>query len=134
MPADRRIIRLLLLEDNPDDVFLLRAALMKHRQVKFEIVHCERLKEAVEVLGSETFDVVVTDLNVPDSVGVETVKELTNLARELPVIALTGWEDPALGARLIQEGATAYWSKDRIGGSELSEAITNTVDGMRAQH
>jgi phosphoserine phosphatase RsbU/P len=130
MPADQKVIRLLLVEDNPADAFLLKTSLTKARDVNFELTIVQRLKDAIAVLEENSVDAVVTDLNLPDSLGVETVKQLVKIAGGLPIIALTGWDDPVLGARLIDEGARCYWSKDRIIDIDLPNAIAQTINSV----
>ncbi|MBA4150195.1 MAG: response regulator [Verrucomicrobia bacterium] len=126
MPADQTI-RMLLVEDNPTDAFLLNAALSKASDWKFELVIVQRLQEAGAAFEEHSLDGVITDLNLPDSVGLDTVRELVKLADGLPILALTGWEDPIFGARLIEEGATSYWSKDRIRGPDFPNAIAALI-------
>jgi CheY-like chemotaxis protein len=127
MPDNPRIIQLLLLEDNPDDVFLFKAALKRLRDVQFELVQVDRLSEALQAFREKTFDIVIADLNVPDSIGLPTIQRLIEDANSVPVIALTGWEDPSLGAQLLEEGVFGHWSKDRLDGPSLANAILNAV-------
>ena len=132
MPINSTIIRLLVLEDNPDDVFLLRTSLRRLPEVQFEIVEVVRVEDAIQALRENTIDAVISDLNLPDSVGVATVRELVANAAGVPIVALTGWEDPVLGAELLQEGVACYWSKDRINGVDLVNAILKIVMQKRA--
>jgi CheY-like chemotaxis protein len=129
MDRDPKIIRALIVEDNSSDAFLLKKALTKARQAEFEITTVERLDDAITALNDNDFDLVLTDLNLPDSVGVETISKLVQNCRGLPIIALTGWDDPDLGSRLVAEGASCYWVKDRIKGPDLLEAIFQCIKG-----
>jgi DNA-binding NarL/FixJ family response regulator len=85
------------------------------------------LRDALTVLDEQSVDVVITDLQLPDSVGVATLQRLVENAGSLPIIALTGYDDPTLGARLLEEGAHCYWSKDRISDRALPNAIIETI-------
>ncbi len=129
MSAERSTIHLLLVEDNPDDVFLFRASLKKFTDADITVVDVSRVREAIAMMTSRSFDLVVTDLNVPDSVGIETVRKLITKADGVPVIALTGWDDPLLGAQLVEEGVRCYWSKDRLSGIDLAQAIVAAARG-----
>jgi DNA-binding NarL/FixJ family response regulator len=132
MPVNQPVIEVLLVEDNPDDVFLFKAAMARIRDRRFCVSHADRLSNALERLRVSTPDVVVTDLNLPDSLGTMTVKLLVENADATPVIALTGWEDPVLGAQLIDEGASAFWSKDRLIGTDLPKAIVALLEQSRS--
>jgi DNA-binding NarL/FixJ family response regulator len=128
MPAERQTIRILLIEDNPDDIFLFRATLSRVRHLDFEIIEADRIEQALALINENSLDIIVSDLNLPDSIGTDTVKRLVHHAGMVPIVALTGWEDPVLGAQLIEDGAYAYWSKDRITGSDLPNAIVQVVE------
>ena len=128
MSAEHSTIRVLLLEDNPDDIFLFKASLSRVHGRDFEIVEADRVEDALSIIADQSFDIIVTDLNLPDSVGIETVKRLVHHAGMVPIVALTGWEDSVLGAQLIEDGAFAYWSKDRIAGPDLPSALVRIVE------
>lgn len=82
--------RVLLVEDDALDQSLFRRTLKK---TGAEIVCAARLDEAIERLARERFDLVVSDLNLPDSVYEETHARLKAASRETPVVLITGHED-----------------------------------------
>ena len=130
MTANPRTIHLLLLEDNPDDVFLFKMAVKRLGEVQFEITLAERLSEAIQIFGEKPIDLAIADLNLPDSCGLATVRSLMQSAEGVPIIALTGWADPELGTQLVNEGVFGHWSKDRLNGPNLASEILNAI--MRA--
>jgi DNA-binding response OmpR family regulator len=89
----RDCIRLLLVEDNPSDARLLCEALEDYPLQKFEIERAERLEEAVALLARMPFDVILQDLNLPDSSGMETCRQISRAAGRTPIIVLTGADD-----------------------------------------
>src|SRR6266404_2100996 len=112
--SDQSSIRVLVLEDSPQDVFLLRAALAKVPSVKIELLHAERLSDALGLLEQHAVDLVLTDLNLPDSMGFETVSELVGKACGVPVVVLAGYNPLEVGNKLAQAGAWGYISKDQF--------------------
>ena len=121
--TNRLPIRILMVEDNPSDVFLFKAGLSKAPELTFDLLHCERLAEALRTLRREHIDLIISDLNLPDSIGVATVQQLVAAKPDVPIVVLTGWEDPVTGAQVIREGARHYWSKDRLFGSDLAATL-----------
>ena len=129
--SDHRIIRILLLEDNPDDLFLLRAALSKVQTHHFALFQADRLKDAVELLREQPVDVVLADLHLPDSAGLDTVKNLVRNSDSVPIIVLTGYDDEALGATALTEGAFGFLSKDDFNSPRLPQAIDRAVSSKQ---
>lgn len=114
------LIDVLLVEDNPSDVFLVREAL-GGRRAGFDLIYAETLKEAREALsGSRHFEVVIGDLNLPDSSRDETLEFLSRL--HLPVIVLNASDDPALDEECASRHLTSY-SKQRLLSGEFSEIV-----------
>jgi CheY-like chemotaxis protein len=107
-------IRLLLVEDNPTDVALLRLALRENRLVKFELVHESRAAEACKRLRTEAFDLIMTDLALPDSFGLDTYRMIRGAAQGVPVIVLTGLDDDETGMLALREGAQDYLVKGQL--------------------
>ena len=123
---DSANIRILLLEDSPLDVFLERAALLRILPVA-QLRLAERLSEAVALLQQHTFDLVMTDLNLPDSCGLETLHELVPHTSGAPIIVLTGESHSPLLGRLHKFGASAHISKDQINGPAVGEIIREVL-------
>ena len=124
---DSETIKVLLLEDNPDDVFLLRNGLNKNPVGPVDLIHVERLSEAVEVIQDNSIDVVLTDLNLPDSAGKETIERLSEAAKNIPILVLTASDDKLFGAQLVSAGAFSYLSKDRLNSPEVFNAIQSAL-------
>lgn len=103
--------RVLLVEDNPSDARLVSAGLKLIRP-DIDIVHCQTLAEALTVLSKDRFDVVLTDLNLPDSHSCATVAALTAALIHVPVIALTVDHDS--GVDCIRAGAQDFVPKSDL--------------------
>ena len=119
-------ICLLLVEDNPVDVFLFRELLAKISDTRVQLIHAERVAEGLTLLREHPVDVVFTDLNLPDASGREAVQRLVAGA-EVPVLALTGQQDPTLEAQLLKDGACHVVAKDDLTPSAIAEALHRWV-------
>lgn len=132
------IEELLLVEDNPDDARYLERLLHEHAEQDEqtisvgEITRARNLRTAVERLESDP-DVVLLDLGLPDSNGLETVETVTDHAPHIPVVVITGRQESGLGREAISLGAEDYLEKGRITGELLSRTIRYSIDRHRKQ-
>ena len=121
----------MLVEDNPTDVLMLKEALAVATTAQFDLAQVERLGEALQCLGEEPFDVVLLDLSLPDSSGLDTLVQFQEQAFEVPVIVLTGTDDEILALRAVQMGAQDYLMKGQVDSSLLARAIRYAVERHR---
>jgi two-component system, cell cycle sensor histidine kinase and response regulator CckA len=112
-------IKILLVEDNPGDVLLLQETLSEITLVSFNLVHVERRSEAIKQLRTETFDVILLDLLLPDSAGLETFTAIHQQVPHTPIVVLTGMSDETLALSAMQAGAQDYLVKGRVSGGDL---------------
>ena len=123
-----RSIRILLVEDNLGDVRLLEQMLRQVPDLRFAISHVERLEEAPHLLDREKFDVILLDLSLPDSEGIETVRRAVSEARSIPIVVFTGLSDQSMGAQAVHEGAQDYLVKDEIDGWAIVRTIRYSLE------
>jgi CheY-like chemotaxis protein len=115
------MLRILLIEDDPFCSELVRA------QLGGAVLHCVcSLGEGLARLAAEPFDVVITDLGLPDSAGIATL-EAVKAATARPVIVLSG--NDAARAAALERGAYAFLPKDRMPAEALSSLISAAADG-----
>ena len=115
--------RILLVEDNPGDARLLREALKEVANYEFDLEHVERLSQALERLRGEPFDVVLLDLSLPDSQGLENLAPVRDAAPTVPILVLTGLDDEEVAVRALRVGAQDYLVKGQAEGSSVVRAI-----------
>ncbi|MCI0744919.1 MAG: PAS domain S-box protein [Verrucomicrobia subdivision 3 bacterium] len=126
-------IKVLLIEDSPPDARLLSVYLSESRTQQFQITPVSRLAEALQRLGSEDFDVVVSDLQLPDSQGIATFEWLKAHVQDVPIIVLSGSDDEILASRAVREGAQDYLVKGRFDAHGLVRSITYAIERHRAE-
>ncbi len=129
-------IRVLLLEDNPADARLVRemfvdAAADKLIPSSFELTNSTRLSDALKALQKDPFDVILTDLELPDSRGLETFLKVRSKAPKTPIVVLTGLTDEAIGVKAVQEGAQDYLVKGQVDSHLLVRAIRFAMERQR---
>ena len=124
-------LKILLIEDDPADATLIREILEDSQTIHFDILHASSLEEGIQFLSGDFFHLVLLDLHLYDSEGIDTFIKLKNKATELPVIILTGIDDEALGVKLLQMGAQDYLSKGSIDHHSLHRAVRYSIERYR---
>ena len=130
---DLKPIRLLLIEDDPLDERLLRERLGAADGVRFEIETTDRLDGGLERLRTGRFDLVLLDLSLPDSEGSESIAQMHQEAPQIPIIALTGLDDPIIIANAVKHGAEDYLVKGTFKTDVLIRAMLYAIDRARAR-
>ncbi len=115
-------LKILLVEDNPGDVILLDETL-KHEMLDFELISSASLSEAIDNLSKTKYDLLILDLMLPDSSGIETLINVKKYCGDIPIIVLTGTDDYLTGTRAIAEGAQDYLIKEEADGKSLIRSI-----------
>ena len=127
-----KTLRALLLEDQPGDARLVREALPETPSRPVEVEWCQKLSQAQERLARGGIDVVIADLNLPDSMGLDTLRALRTENPDVAIVVLTGaGEEETVGARAVREGAQDYLVKDGLDGRLLRRALSYAVERQR---
>jgi two-component system cell cycle sensor histidine kinase/response regulator CckA len=124
-------IRVLLVEDNPGDARLLAELIRDVRGGQWKLVQVERLSTALDRLKSESFDVILLDLSLPDADGLDTLIRAHAGAPKIPIVVLTGHDDEALALRAVRVGAQDYLVKGRVDGDLLVRSIRYAAERGR---
>ena len=120
-------IKALLLEDDPEDLTILgKMAKETERAIKFSPVG--RLSEAVEILKSGRFDLIISDLTLPDSRGLDTFRRLRAAAPGTPIVVLTGMGDETMSVQAVREGAQDYLVKGELSSASLMRAAKYAIE------
>jgi two-component system cell cycle response regulator len=127
------VTKILLIEDNPGDARLLREALAEIANSRFEVTHRKTLGLALNSLAKSKPDVILSDLGLPDSQGLDTVRQLHDAAPQTPLVVLTALNDESFGSQALQEGAQDYLVKGQIDGGLLWHALRYAMERQRVQ-
>ncbi len=128
-----KLIRILLIEDNPNDVLLIEKTLDKFSNpyYEFAISHCDSLSEALRYLNRQDADVILLDLGLPDSHGLEIITSITHLAPTIPIVVLTGLTDEKVAIEAVQKGAQDYLIKGQITPNLLARSLQYAIERKR---
>jgi diguanylate cyclase (GGDEF)-like protein/PAS domain S-box-containing protein len=124
-------IRVLLIEDSPADAQLIREALSHQAPRGFEIEHVDRLDAGLARLARRDVDVVLLDLTLPDSTGLDTLAAAAAAAGPVPILVFTGLDDDELARQAVSAGAQDYLPKGSVDGHSLARALRHAIERKR---
>ncbi len=123
----------LLIEDNPGDARLIREILAEESAVPFRLTHADRLSRGLELLAQDDVDLVLLDLSLPDSHGLDTFSKVYAHSPKVPIIVLSGNDDQQLALYAVKSGAQDYLVKGKIDRELLLKAIQYSIERKRYQ-
>ncbi len=126
-------IDVLLVEDNPGDVDLVRLYLTQVPRSRVGLRSADSLGSAREALDETSPDLILLDLGLPDGTGVEVVQSMRRLAADVPIVVLTGSNDPDIAMAALQFDAQDFLVKDQMNATVLLRSIRYAVERHRWQ-
>jgi len=125
-------LRILLIEDNPNDARLIRSRLENSESAflpaDLALEHVESLGAAVDRIEQQPIDLVLLDLGLPESSGAETYQRASERFPSVPVVVLTGLQDEATAVELLQKGAQDYINKNSLSRKQLVKSVRYAVE------
>src|SRR6266850_351616 len=129
--ADRQIV--LLIEDNPGDVRLIREMLAEGEDGIFELACVGRLSQGLEYLATGSACLVLLDLSLPDSYGFDTFLKVYAHSPKVPIIVLTGHDDQTVALSAVKTGAQDYLVKGKLDRELLLRSMQYSIERKRYQ-
>jgi len=126
-------IHALLIEDDPDDVLLLKEALVEVGLGKIKLDHTDRLSRGLIQLGTQNYDVLLLDLNLPDSRGLETLITTVKRFPRLPIVVLSGLADDAITIEAVRRGAQDYLVKGELSGQLMLRVMRYAIERKQVE-
>ena len=130
---DGELIKVLLVEDNPGDARLILEQLGKTAPKTIELVIVERLEEGLRHLDEEPQNILLLDLGLPDSRGLDTFLKTQEHAPHIPIVVLTDLDDHALALEAVRHGAQDYLVKGEVDGNILVRALHYAIERKQAE-
>jgi phosphoserine phosphatase RsbU/P len=124
-------VRILLVEDDPDDVWVMRNLLGDRWDGPFDLVQVELLSAGIERCGDDRFDVILLDLALPDSRGLETFLTMHAHSGGTPIVVLSGYADETTAIKAVQAGAQDYLVKGQVDDNLLVRSIRYAIERNR---
>ena len=128
------VIRALLIEDNPGDARLIREMLIDVAGAQFDLEAVDCLSTGLVRLAAGGIDVILLDLALPDSLGLDTFVRVYAQAPETPILVLTSLDDVVLAVRAVREGAQDYLIKGHVDGGQLARCLRYAIERKQAEH
>jgi PAS domain S-box-containing protein len=125
------VINVLLIENNPVQALIFQQMLKRAKTGAFNFSYVPNLKAAVNFLAVETCDIILTDLFLADSQGLNTLSQLETVKPELPILILTALNDEKLALEAVKKGAQDYLIKDKITQDSLIRCLKYAIERHR---
>ena len=126
-------IRVLLVEDNPIDLRLLSADFRKFGSAEFDLTAVHSLSEAVRILQENRIDVILLDLFLEETTGMDTLFHVREVAPHVPCVVLTGLDDEGQALQALKHGAQDYLIKGKVDSHALFRAIRYAIERKQAE-
>ncbi len=126
-------IKILIVEDDLVDLKLLERLLSRSPLSQAIVQSATYLEAAKQMLREEQFDIVLSDLGLPDSCGLEAVKGLQECSPDTPLIVLSGLDDEATAVSAVKHGVQDYLIKGQVDGQVLVRAIQYAIERKKSE-
>ena len=126
-------MKILLVEDNPGDAELMQIMLEGISEPKYTVTNVQHLAQALQAVHVEQFDIVILDLGLPDSSGIQTLRAVVQAVPLLPVIVLTGNLNEELGLEAVKAGAQDFLNKGQISSQLLLRVLRYAFERKQAE-
>lgn len=121
-------IHVLLIEDNETDAILVQSDLQQAMGDQVSVIHTERLDSALRLIQEQPFDLILSDLTLPDSDGITTINKLRENAASIPIAVLSFRDDEKLAIKAIKAGAQDYLVKGSLTEGVLARVIRYSIE------
>jgi len=125
------VIRILLVEDSLDYADMLCIVLADQKLASFKIDHVALLDQAIKRLNNGKHDVILLDLSLPDSSGLDTFQTVHTLTPDIPIVVMTALDDKELALKAVREGAQDFLVKGEMDVNQLVRSIQYSVERNR---
>jgi PAS domain S-box-containing protein len=128
------MINILLIEDNKADAKLIEIYLKESFPNSFTLAVADYLQNGLKMIKGNFFDIIIIDLSLPDSSGLDTFKSVHAVAPEKPIIVLTGMEDELIGINTVKLGAQDFLIKGALSSKSLKRSIDYSIERYKLLH
>jgi len=127
----KETISILLIEKNPGDANFIKKLLKEVYDQSYTIEWTDSLKSSILEISQNEFDIVLLNLDLPDSNGLETLIKVFNKNPRIPIVVLTEVHDSQMAINTVKQGAQDYLSKEIINRDNLSRVIRYAIERNR---
>ena len=128
-----KLLQIVLVEDSASDAVLLQENILSSGTTDISISVVQSLNEAKEHLKNNHPDAMLLDLTLPDSSGLNTVREVRSISPDLPIVVLTGVDDENTGVEAVRTGVQDYLIKGQTDGRTITRVIRYSIERKNAE-
>ncbi len=121
-------VSILIVEDNLADLRFIKESLTENQNHTYDCLEAESLESALGLANHYDFDVVLIDLELPDSYGLETIRKTMMKLPHAAIIALSGLKNEDLAAKSVRYGAQDCLDKQHLSSVALSKSIRHSIE------
>jgi len=131
--SETKKINILLVEDNKGDARLIHEMLVEQEKkgsitATYSLTWGKCIKDALDILNNRKFDIVLLDLTLPDSRGLDTFKIVREHAGQTPIVVMSGLNDETIAVNAVRQGAQDYLVKGTVNSSLLARSIWYAIE------
>ncbi len=123
-----KVLKVLLIEDNPGDVRLIQELLKGTKIQQFHVEHVDHLSSGLERLAQGDIDIILLDLFLPDSNGLNSFVKINKLSPHIPIVVLTGLDDDGVALQAVSSGAQDYLVKGKVNSELLNRTLRYAIE------
>ena len=123
-----QIIHILLIDNNPSDIGHIKKLLKNEEKFVYEIKISNNVQDCVSASAKNSHDIILLDLSLPDSTGIDSLKKIQDVKKNVPIVILTDNIDKNLAVKCVQLGAQDYLVKNRMNSDLLIRAIRYAIE------
>jgi PAS domain S-box-containing protein len=128
---ENRIIKVLLIEDSTDDAELIKRKLEKSATLNFQVTIASKLDDGLKQAEKDTPDLILSDLGLPDSHGLDTVTKILLANPGIPLVVLSGFDDEDTAIKAVKSGAQDYLVKGQLDSTQWERSLVYSVERAR---
>lgn len=128
-----QIIHVLLVEDDAGDAYLFREALTEVVDHSFRVTHAARMSDALVAIAKQNFDILILDMVLPDSIGLESVSKIREVNNQVPIVIMSSLDDNEFAFTAVKADAQDYLVKGTANTDVLVRTIRYSIERKRAE-
>lgn len=128
-----KVVKVLLIEDNDADARFISEMFKEIQKPEYEIARVSKLNDGFKYLEDHPIDILLLDLSLPDSIGLETFEKAHSQDPKLPIVILSGLNDEEVAIRAVRHGAQDYLMKGDVNNRLLSRAINYAIERKNSE-
>lgn len=130
--SNESVLNILLIEDNPGDIYII-SNLLRNSDLNVSLTKASTLSESLLLSMDNEYDVILLDLGLPDSVGLDTLRKMQIFKVNPPIVVMTGLNDEDIALESLREGAQDYLVKNMLNSENIFRSVKYSIERKKLQ-